>query len=284
MNRSSLYVKLLTSICMFWRKSKFLPEKARIAYGNGCILSHLDYCNTVWGNTTKTNLDRLHRLQKRAARLIFDDYISPSSELLRKLHWLPFAERVNHNKAVMMYKCMNNRTPSYLQNMFSPQSNSRYKLRSEEHRNLSVPRPRIEMYKNSFSYSGAKIWNSLPTNVRNSDNLNVFKRKINSQTNWVPSRSNLKYYWIHVPLLCYVVYSMYVYCLCIYLFCLVYCLVVLIQSSEHLMEDCVCINSIVYCVCTVQMSICSINMVYYYYYYYWHSHCIFTTRLNKLFL
>ncbi len=155
---------------------KYLPEKARIAYCNGCILPHLDYCSTIWGSTTKANMDKILRLQKRAARMIYDDYVSPSAELFVKLKWLPLANRFNHNKAVLVYKCLHDLVPPYMRNIFTYQSNVRYSLRSEAHSDLVVPKPRIEMYRQSFSYSGAKIWNSLPASIRQSDSLAKFKK------------------------------------------------------------------------------------------------------------
>ena len=39
-----------------------------------------------------------------------------------------------------------------------------------------VPFPRTNYMKNSFSYSGATLWNSLPRNIRESGSLNQFKR------------------------------------------------------------------------------------------------------------
>ncbi len=38
--------------------------------------------------------------------------------------------------------------------------------------NLSLP---SNIYINSFAYSGAKIWNDIPTNIRNSISLESFK-------------------------------------------------------------------------------------------------------------
>ncbi len=164
---------------VFKKIKRYLPEKARIAYCNGCILSHLDFCNTIWGNGTKVNLEKVLRLQKRAARMIFDDYVSASADLFAKLKWLPIEKRVAHNKAVMVYKCLNYTCsmPVYMENVFQYESNARYSLRSEEQRKLIVPRPRIDMYKQSFSYSGAKIWNSLPASVRNSESIAIFKKR-----------------------------------------------------------------------------------------------------------
>ncbi len=47
----------------------FLPTDARIKYCQAFIFPHLDYCSTVLGST---QLQRLYKLQKRAARMIFD--------------------------------------------------------------------------------------------------------------------------------------------------------------------------------------------------------------------
>ena len=41
---------------------------------------------------------------------------------------------------------------------------------------LVVPFPRTNYMKNSFSYSCATLWNSLPYNIRESSSLNQFKR------------------------------------------------------------------------------------------------------------
>ena len=49
-----------------------------------------------------------------------------------------------------------------------------YNLRDSENK-LNVPLPRTNYYKNSFSYSGAILWNSLPSNLREAESLGQFK-------------------------------------------------------------------------------------------------------------
>ena len=50
-------------------------------------------------------------------------------------------------------------------------------LRDSEHKSVfNVPLPRTNYYKNSFSYSGAVLWNSLPLELRKAESLNQFKR------------------------------------------------------------------------------------------------------------
>ena len=43
---------------------------------------------------------------------------------------------------------------------------------------VNVPQPRTNYYKNSFSHSGAVLWNSLPLELRKAESLNQFKRLI----------------------------------------------------------------------------------------------------------
>ena len=52
-----------------------------------------------------------------------------------------------------------------------------YNLRDSENK-LNVPLPRTNYYKNSFSYSGATLWNSLPRDIRQAESLGLFKRLI----------------------------------------------------------------------------------------------------------
>ena len=60
------------------------------------------------------------QFQKRAPRIILDKNIdTPSSELFAELKWLTFPDRVDNQKAVLMYKIMNNLTPNYLNELLS---------------------------------------------------------------------------------------------------------------------------------------------------------------------
>ena len=54
----------------------------------------------------------------------------------------------------------------------------RYSLRDSVNK-LFVPFPRTNFMKNSFTYSGAVLWNSLPCHVREAESLSQFKRLVN---------------------------------------------------------------------------------------------------------
>ena len=77
-----------------------------------------------------------------------------------------------------MYKVLNNKTPNYLKARFvDPSDTFSYSLRDTEDK-LTVSLSRTEHYKRSFSYSGAVLRDSLPSNLKQAISLNHFKSKI----------------------------------------------------------------------------------------------------------
>ena len=79
----------------------------------------------------------------------------------------------------MVYKSLNGLVPEYLSSKFVKRNETRYSLRDSVINKLFVPFPRTNFIKNSFSYNGAVLWNSLPCGVREAKSLSRFKRLVN---------------------------------------------------------------------------------------------------------
>ena len=142
---------------------------------NTQIQSHFDYCHLVWGNCSKMLFDRLQKFQNCAARLItFSSYDADANSLIRQLHWRDLSTQFQIQKALMVYKCLNGLVPKYLSSKFVKRNETRYFLRDSVNK-LFVPFPQTNFMENSFSYSGAVLWNSLPCNVREAKSLTQFK-------------------------------------------------------------------------------------------------------------
>ena len=90
--------------------------------------------------------------------------------------WVQFST-LNYTSELIL--CSTIFTPDYLSSKFVDRSSvSNYSLRDTEGK-LAIPQPHtnyIYIYmKNSFSYSGAVLWNSLPIELRQADSLNAFR-------------------------------------------------------------------------------------------------------------
>ena len=89
---------------------------------------------------------------------------------------MTFPERANFQKAVMMFKTINNLTPMYVNNLFQYTNEIRNRnLRSISENLLYVPKSNCEIYHNSFAYSGSKLWNSIPQDVKTCDTVKQVK-------------------------------------------------------------------------------------------------------------
>ena len=161
------------------RIKQYLNVPTRKLFYNAYILPHLEYCCSIWGDANSELINSVVKFQKWAARSILDKPLeTPSIELFTELKWMMFPERVVYQKAILMYKVMHNLTPPYLTNIFKFSSELHDRsLRSTSENLLYVPKPNIELYRNSLAYSGSKIWNSIPEYIRNATSLQQFRHK-----------------------------------------------------------------------------------------------------------
>ena len=132
----SAYVNSLCRTLNFYlynisRVRRLLTDEACNHAIRSLVLSRLDYANSLLVNINVTDIERLQRIQNRAARIIFrarkTDCATP---LLRDLHWLPVSKRIMFKVALLVYKSMHKSTPQYISDMFSPITQSNYSLRS----------------------------------------------------------------------------------------------------------------------------------------------------------
>ena len=172
--------KIASGIGAIKRIRPFVPPDTLIYIYSALIQPHFDYCNLVWGNCGKTLSDRLQKLQNRAARLLTSSsYDADAKGLIRQLGWKDLCTQRQIQKALMVYRSLNGLVPEYLSSKFLKRNGTRYSLRDSENK-LVVPLPRTNYLKNSFSYSGAALWNSLPCNLRMIKSLNQFKKQIST--------------------------------------------------------------------------------------------------------
>ena len=88
-----------------------------------------------------------------------------ADDLFVRLGWQKLNLQRELKTATIVYKSLNGLALDYLKSMFTDRSAiSAYSLRNCEGK-LAVPLPRTNFLKNSFSYNGAVMWNSLPTNL-----------------------------------------------------------------------------------------------------------------------
>ena len=123
--------------------------------------------------------DKLHRLQNCAACVLTNsNYDADASILLNDLGWQNLETQRHIQKVVMVYKSLNCLAPHYMPSKFILRSDlfNSYNLRDSENKLAVIfPLPRTNYYRNSFCYSGAVLWNNLPT-VTQAKSLTCFRK------------------------------------------------------------------------------------------------------------
>ena len=133
---------------------------------------------------SKTLSDKLQRLQNRAARVLtYSNYDTDTNKLMKILGWKNLETQRQIHKAQIVYKSLNGLAPNYLSSKLIQRSDiTSYNLHDSENK-LAVPLPRTNYYKNSFIYSGAILWNSLPSSIRKAKSLAIFRQMLNVSVN-----------------------------------------------------------------------------------------------------
>ena len=117
----------------------------------------------LFGSSTEAVAGKIQKLQNRAARvLISASYDTSTDFLLDKLGWKYLNTQCKISKGTMVYKALNGLAPNYLAQMFTERSRITYYTLRDTSDKLARRQPRTNYMKNSFSYSGAALWNTLP--------------------------------------------------------------------------------------------------------------------------
>ena len=117
-----------------------------------------------------------------AARLVFfSSRYEHITALLRQLHWLKAAERIDYKLALLVYKCRQGVAPPYLADELCQPADTeaRCRLRSTTASSLIVRRTRLSTVGDrAFPVAAPRICNSLPQHVTSAPSLAIFRSRL----------------------------------------------------------------------------------------------------------
>ena len=183
---NNIIQKVFCKMALLRRVKPYLDVNTLNVLYKALVQPHFDYCSVAWYGRFKEDCGKLHVIQKRCARIILSaDYYTPSESMFNELHWERLSDRNQYFKALMMYKSLHNLAPKYLTRKFKYVSDiHNCNTRQAAAGQLALPPLThgndIECFKNSFSYSGVKLWNSVDPTVRNAQDVNSFKNMYKS--------------------------------------------------------------------------------------------------------
>ena len=157
---------------------RFTLERIYMSY----IRPILEYGDVIWDSTNQSIVNKIENVQLDAARIVTGGNKLTSIQKLYDAKWEKLSVRREKHKLILFYKMVNKVTPAYLQNLVPNQVANQHDYHTRQSENFLEFRTKTNFYADYFLPSTVKLWNKLPTVVRNSTSLNIFKNCLNRGT------------------------------------------------------------------------------------------------------
>ena len=150
------------------RVRSVLPQRTLNMLYKTMLLPHFDYCDTVWGSSSKLCLTKQDTLQNTAGKLILSlSRRFPTDILLSTLGWQTLSARRTYHITTLMYKSLTSKLHPQMCNIFIPAANGHsYNTRACSHGNLLPPEVKNESGKCKFPSRGVNLFNEFPSLIK----------------------------------------------------------------------------------------------------------------------
>ena len=133
----------------------------------------LEYASIIWSPYYDKYINKLEAVQRRMARFVCNEYGFVSvTKLLENLSWPTLQQRRTCNRGIMLYKILNKQVEiPILPTIFKPNTVS---TRGNNSRFIQL-QCHLNCYRNSFFPDAIRIWNSLPQQLIDCSNTDLFR-------------------------------------------------------------------------------------------------------------
>ena len=126
------------------------------------VLSVLDYCDAVWHECGQGNSDKIERLQRRAARIVYFKATSKLStdQIMTKLGLEPLYYKRRPHILRFVNECIANRVPRYIFNYFNVRNRDIHYHKTRNNNDLMLEKVILECTKRAFFNRGGNIFDN----------------------------------------------------------------------------------------------------------------------------
>jgi hypothetical protein len=144
-----------------------------------CFISpYLNYCIEIWGRAADKYLDSLHKLQKRAVRIIVSAKFTAHTEpIFKNLSILPLKKIYQCSSILFMFKFIKGMQPEISKSLFKLNSEFCHYV-TRQSSLLYLPKLRMSISQKFITYTGVKFWNYVCTKMENNCSFVCFKRRL----------------------------------------------------------------------------------------------------------
>ena len=141
------------------------------------VRSGLEYASVVWDPFLQREIDRLEKIQRRAARFVTNNYRREcgltSTQLIYSLGWYSLQERRKTARLCMLYKAINREVALSIDMLCRPDNRTRGSTQ-----NFRTIQTKKRPFANSFFIRTIPDWNKLPSDVKLAPTFTAFKARL----------------------------------------------------------------------------------------------------------
>ena len=128
--------------------------------------------------TTNEQLDRVQKCQNFTIKVAYGgirkyDHVSP---IFKELQWLNIENKLVYDIGIFTYKVCNDLLPEWL--FTFPTTGDIISRATRQSNELYVKRTKTDIGGRAISIKGPRQWNNIPSGVKDSPNLYVFKERL----------------------------------------------------------------------------------------------------------
>ena len=171
---NTLASKLSRYVQIIYKVRENLQLKSLKLLYNALVYSSLTYCVTAWGSSSATLINPLHVSQKYIVRAIMGEARrAHTKELFSALQFLDIPRIYEYMSCLFVHKAtrMGMQMPIH----FESRATQQRALRSIDPFSLAVPFTPSTHTQNYLRFSGPRMYNNLPVEIRMLENYNSFK-------------------------------------------------------------------------------------------------------------
>ena len=141
----------------------------------------LEYGDIIFDNCPSYYSEKLEKINIEAARIVTGaTKLVSINTLYNECGWDTLEKRREKHKLIQFYKMKNCLTPEYLIDLLPPLHRDQHTYNTRNSQNLVSIQCRTTYHFNSFIPSTIRIWNNLPTNIKESNSIHSFKQALSS--------------------------------------------------------------------------------------------------------
>ena len=179
---SKLCMKASKKLHALIQVAKYMNETQRKKIMYSFIYSLFQYCPLVWFFCSRKFNTRINKIHERALRVVYRDINLTFCEILYKRNIYTIHERSVQDLAIELFKVKRQICPEVMAEIFISNNASRRSSRVEFKGKYINS---IQYGVKSLTHLAPKIWAIIPSDIKEEDTLQMFKRKIRG---WRPKK------------------------------------------------------------------------------------------------